>query len=246
MQRFNKSTQAPVGTVFLLVLGLAILPFSLKAAGVRVSLSPRVSAVMDAWQQVAELFGANYQPGTAVDLSVTPESDNNPSIPVDTSIGQPLHFACAREFEPEQRTRGDFLQPGVSPLPARRNQCKAVPRRPVAAKQVASIVVASSLMKSQAVEALSGLRLEMDTRVELLKGIEKQLSRPDFAQTARFKNLPITKDLRVLVRTRRRAAASSEKTECKVYSALASERKRDSERASLISAPNMSPDYSEF
>lgn len=245
MQRFNKSAQAPVGTVLFLFLGLAILPFSLKAVGVRVNLSPRISAAMDAWQQVAELFGASYQPGTVADLSVAPESDSSPSIPRDTSIDQPRDFACAREFE-DKRTCADLLESSVSPLPAQRTSCKPLLRRPVAPKQVASIVVASSVMKSKAVEALSGLRLELDTRVELLKGIEKQLFRPGFAPVVGLKNLPITKDMRVLVRTKRAAAASFEKTECKVYSAMASDRKRDSERAALISAPNMSPDYSEF
>ena len=244
MRRFNKTAHAPVGTAFFLVLGLAILPFSLKAAGVRVALSPRISAALDAWQQIAEVFGASYQPGIIPDLSLVTEE----SVPAtaEDSIDQTGQVACAREFAEETSGLGPVSETKVScSLAVRRTTSKALPRLCIPARQPVSIVVASSATKSQAVELLSGLRLEMDTHLEMLKGIEKQIFRPSFAPVAKFRTLPLTKELRVLVRAKR-AAASSEKTECKVYSAMSSERKRDLERAALIGTPNLSPDYSEF
>jgi len=82
MQRINKSGHSPVGTAFFLVLGLAILPFSLKFAGVQVSFNPQLSGATDAWQQISEVFAASYHTGLPADLSVNQEqpTDHNRAV----------------------------------------------------------------------------------------------------------------------------------------------------------------------
>jgi len=44
MQRLNKPAHAPLGTAFFLFMSLAIIPVSLKAAGLQTGFSPRLSA----------------------------------------------------------------------------------------------------------------------------------------------------------------------------------------------------------
>src|SRR5262249_22194851 len=63
MQRLNKTAHAGLGLTFFLFLGLAIVPFSLRAAGVQVSISPRLSAAIDVWRQIADVLGSGYQSG---------------------------------------------------------------------------------------------------------------------------------------------------------------------------------------
>ena len=247
MQRLNRSKHAPVGTAFFLFLGLAILPVSLRVAGVQVSFSPRLSAAMDAWQQIAEVFGASYRPGTGGDLSVVRDSDPDPSPPTDSSLGSPQRFACAREFEEPNGMLNEISETRAPKGAFARRASEQVARRiPLPAKQVTAVVVASSEMKFRAVEALNALKLE--TREELLKTIERRMFKPSLAPVIEIRNLPTSKSMRVLLRLRRPATASSERTaaECKVFSALASERRHECDRALLTSMPSTSPDNSEF
>jgi hypothetical protein len=249
MQRLNRSAHAPVGAAFFLFLGLAILPVSLGVGGVQVSFSPRLSAAMDAWQQIAEVFGASYQPGTASDLSVVNDSESDPSNPIDSSTGPSTEFACTREREARAATLNDVRHPCAPKACARRASAKAESRDSVAAKRVASVVLASFETHARAIGVLGATKLETVTREELLKSIEKQVLKPSFEAIAEIRNLPIpiSKSMRVLVHVKRAAAASSAKTaECKVFSALASARRHECERAMLTSMPGTSPDNSEF
>jgi hypothetical protein len=249
MQRLNRSAHAPVGAALFLFLGLAILPISLGVAGVQVSFSPRLSAAMDAWQQIAEVFGASYQPGTASDLSVVNASESDPSNPIDSSTSPSTESACAREPEALTTTLNDVRDPGALKACARRASPRVESLRSLAAKRVASVVVASFENQARVIGVLGAMKLETVTREEMLKSIERQVLKPSFEAIAEIRNLPIpiSKSMRVLVRMKRAAAASSAKTaECKVFSALASARRHECERAMLTSMPGTSPDNSEF
>jgi hypothetical protein len=281
MQPLNRSAHAPVGAAFFLFLGLVILPVSLGVAGVRVSFSPRLSAAMDAWQQIAEVFGASYQPATASDLSVVNDSESDPSNPIDSSTSPLTEFACAREPEalaatlpealaatlpealaatlpealaatlpePLAASLNDVRDPRALKACARRASPKVESRHSLATKRVASAVVTSFENHARAIGVLGAMKVETLTREELLKSIEKQVLKPSFEGIAEIRNLPIpiSKSMRVLVRMKRAAAASSAKTaECKVFSALASARRHECERAMLTSMPGTSPDNSEF
>jgi len=65
-----------------LFLSVALLPFSMKAVGFEINVSPRVGAVVEAWTQVAGVFVVGYHPFSAdswssldsLKLSDTPES----------------------------------------------------------------------------------------------------------------------------------------------------------------------------
>src|SRR5438552_7079264 len=101
MQRLNNPTDAPrpsaghrspatshrppLGTAFFLFLGLAIVPISLKAAGVHVNFSPRLSAAVDAWKQVSEVFGRSYQPSAEPEFASLTSSDNYVPSAVDNT-----------------------------------------------------------------------------------------------------------------------------------------------------------------
>ena len=254
MQRLNKNAHAPVGTAFFLFLALAILPVSLRVAGVQVSFNPRLSAAMDAWQQITEVFGASYQPGTNAGLAVVREPESIPSKPLDSCMAPTRRLACSREFEGPNRT-GEISQASASKTASvRRMFPRIAPRLPLARKQVPSLVVASSGTKFRAMVASNALKLETNTREELLKNREKllkviegQLSEEGVSPFVEIKNLPISKSLRMLVRIKRPAAVSPAKAaECKGFTAMALERRRQCDRAVLTSIPATSQDNSEF
>lgn len=81
MQKINKTTSTPLTMAFLL-LSVALLPFSMKAVGFEINLSPRVGAVVDVWTDVAGVFVVGYHPFSVgswssldnLNNSVSPES----------------------------------------------------------------------------------------------------------------------------------------------------------------------------
>ena len=249
MQRLNRAAHAPVGAAFFLFLVLAILPISLGVAGVQVSFNPRLSAAMDAWQQIAEVFGASYQPGTASDLFVVSASESDSSDLIDSSISRCTEFGCARRPEAVTTTLNDVRDPLVLKTCARSASPRVESRHSLAPKRVASAVVASFENQARVIGVLGAMKLERVTREEMQKSIETQVLRPSFEAMAEIRNLPlpISKSMRLLVRMKRAAAASSAKTaECKVFSALASSRSHECERAMLTGMSVTSPDNSEF
>jgi hypothetical protein len=248
MQRLNRAAHAPVGAALFLFLVLAILPISLGVGGVQVSFNPRLSAAMDAWQQIAEVFGASYQPGTASDLSVVNASESDSSIAIDSSTSSSTGFGCARRPDALTTTLNDAPDPRVLKACPRRASPRVESRRSLAANRVASVVVASFNNQARVIGVLGAVKLDTVTREEMLKSIETQVLKPSF-EAIEIKNLPIpvSKSVRVLVPMKRAAAASSAKTaQCKVFSALASSRSHECERAMLTSMPVTSPDNSEF
>lgn len=250
MQRLNRSAHAPLGRAFLLFLGLAILPVSLRAAGLRVSFSPSLSAAIDAWQQIADVFGAGYQPAGASNLSVRNDSAGEPLKAVDSGACRQSLFACAREIEQVSVTLQDVsnVRPakagyarGGCPRAASRTFAGTTPLEP----NITPAATKASLEKlTRALEALSAIKLETETREELLKSIEKHMVERSFEAV---KNLAIPRGLRVLVQVKRPTIPSATKpAECKVRAALASARRLELERAMLTSMPFTSPDNCEF
>lgn len=259
MQRLNRTTHAPVGTAFFLFLALAILPVFLRMAGVQVSFSPRLSAAMDAWQQITEVFGASYQPGANAGLSVVKEPESIPVTPLNRCTALTPRLACGREFEPPNQSN-EISEPSASKTASvRRVSPRIAPRPSLSGKQVASFVVANAVMKFRAMEALNALKLHtksreglMENRGEIVKSIEGEFSEEAVAPEAvapfvEIRNLPISKSLKMLVRIKRPAAVSPAKAaECKGFSAMALERRRQCDRATLTSMPANGPDNSEF
>jgi len=253
MQRINRSAHAPVGAAFFLFLGLAIVPVSLRAAGVQVSFTPRLAAAMDAWQQMAEVFGASYHPARPSELGVVKDLDNVPSNPIDSSVSpRGSEFACLGELEELPGTVLDVPKARAHKTAAAlRASPKFESRWSPAANRVA-LVLASEAIKASfekyapAINTLGAMKLETLTRKQLVKSIEKQVFRQSFEPIGEIRSFAVPKSMRVLIHLKRAAAGFSAKTaECKVSAALASARRHECERA-LLTMPSASPDNSEF
>lgn len=251
MQRIKRSAHAPVGTALFLFVGLAILPVSLRATGVQISVSPRLAAAMDAWQQIAEVFGASYHPTPASELSVVRELD---SAPAESSVSPgSTKSACASRAEVSTGTELDATEAGsVKAALARRAASRPALRRSLSSNQVALLAAADALKASfekqaPAIGALGALKVATLKRGELLKSIDKRLFKSTFGPIDEVRKFPGSKNIRVLVNLRRAVAGSSAKAaERKVFLALASARRRECDRALLTGLTTVTPDHSEF
>jgi hypothetical protein len=251
MQRTTRSAHAPVGTALFLFVGLAIIPVSLRVAGVQISFAPRLTAANDAWQQVAEVFGASYHPTAAPDLSVV-NRDFNPSNPGESTdeANNSGVFACSRTVE-GSRSESNASASAMRPVPVRRSPSRTGHRSSSSNKE--TIVVAADTFKTSfdkkefTIGALGALKVATLKRGELLRSIDKQLFRTSFQPLVEVENLPGSKDFRVMVRFKKTVAGSSAKAaERKVFSAMASARRRECDRAVLTGLPSGSPEYGEF
>jgi hypothetical protein len=253
MQRLNRSTHAPIGTAFLLFLGLAILPFSLRSAGVQVSFNPRLAAAMDAWQQIADVFGATYQPPSAPELSVVKDLDSEPSNAIDNSDSpRSSAFACTKRAEERAVTRLDAPKSRASKAATGRGVRPWSDSRSLAANRVSLVMAAGAIKASieklaPATIALGAMKLEALTSEQLAPSIETQVVWRSFPPTGEIRNLPVQKSMRVLVRLKRATAGFSAKpAESKVSAALASAQRHECNRAMLTNMPSTGPDNSEF
>jgi len=250
MQRLNRSAPAPRGSAFFLFLGLAIVPISLKAAGVQVSFSPSLSAAADAWQQIADVFGSGYQPARAFDSSTPTDQGREPSRAFDSSACPSREFACAREVYELSATVEDVSKVLVPQAGATRRGCPRAASRasgaPAAVEQ--SIAAAASRESVQryvrALGTLRAVKLEAVTHGSLLrndallKDIEKQIVE---------RSLAIPRSLMMLVRVKSPANPSATKAAlCKVRAALDSARRIERERAILTSLSSANPDNCEL
>jgi len=254
MQRLNnRSAHAPVGTAFFLFLGLAILPVSLRVAGVQVSFSPRLSAATDAWQQIAEVFGASYNPAPSPELCVVKELDADPFNPTEDSVSPGGgESRCTHRAQQSYDTAVEVPKPRAPRAAAAlRDSLDPASRRPLTASRVSLVVAAEAIKASfekrgPAIAALGAMKLETLTREHLVKSIENQAFMQSFESIGEIRSAPAPKNVRVLVRLKRAAGFSAKTAECKVFSALASTRQRECERAMVTSTLSSTPDNSEF
>jgi hypothetical protein len=243
MQRLNRSAHAPLGTAFFLFVSLAIIPVSLKAAGLKVGFSPRLSAAIDIWRQVAEVFGPNYDAGTGSELAALFASDAEPANAAGDEACPLREYACDREVDESSPTLPEIQAAVVPTTDAQPAACfKAAPRNQLRTRPlgsgVAAVEISSSIEKSaQALKALSAERAEAALRVEVLKILEKcsVSRRSDLSDPT--KNLGIPKSLRILVRFKQPAVTSMNGAECNVRTALAPAGRLRLERASLNTPP---------
>lgn len=250
MQRLNKPAHAQLGTVFFLFVSLAIIPVSLKAAGLQMGFSPRLSAAIDIWRQIAQSFGPNYEPGSGSELAALISSESTPSKSAEDETCPLRQYACDRELEDSPQMLAEIPAAFVPTAPAQRTACaRAVTHSQLKPKRLDSDVVAmefsSNAMEfssnietgARAIKALSAQRAEVALRVEVLKILEKCAAsgRPDLSNP--IKNLGIPKSFRMLVRFKQPAATSVNGAQCKVRAALAPAGMLKLERASLNSAP---------
>jgi hypothetical protein len=253
MQRLNRSAHASVGTVFFLFLGLAIIPVSLRAVGVQISFTPRLSAAADALQQIADAFGASYHPAPTSELCVVRDPDIDLLIPPDGSAcARSRQFACNQARErcvetvpavPKVRTQ--------KPNPPLRASAVLESRRSVANRFVvfvAAEAIKASFEKNASIAALGAMKPQREMRERLIRMSEgQQVIWKSLEPIGDITNRLVPKNGTVVVRMKRAAAGSSTKpAQCKVFAALASARKQDCERAMLTGIQSANPDNSEF
>lgn len=242
MQRTNRITLAPLGTAFFLMLGLAIVPVSLKVAGVPITVSPRLAAAIDAWQQIAEILAPNSQRETVIVDSETAPA-NTADAPSDTR-----ELACTRNLaEPFE------ILLTASQTPAPRRESRRHPRPKVTSRAISCakrVVEAAAIgvaltKQARVIESLRAITLESVARGELIKSIDRPLVRRGLG--GEVKPLLIPENLRVLMRMSASSGPSAAKqAKCKVRAALASARGLEPERTELTSIPFASPDHCEF
>ncbi len=238
-----------LGTTFFLFLGLAIVPVSLKAAGVHVSFSPRLSAAVDAWKQISEVFGRSYQSSAESELASLTSSDNDVPSATDNAGCPHSLIDCDRDAEelslnlPE--APATIVLKAFSSREARtRVTSHASPNSTRVKQNIARAAIEANLEKgARVLDALGTIRLEPAKREEFVKSIEKQMLQHAFEQRVSVKNVPIPASLRVLLRMKPSIAPSARRiAECRVRAAFAAavkaEAKQETPNAATQSLDN--------
>lgn len=251
MQRLNRSTtSAPKGTAFFLFLGLAVVPFSLRAVGLQVTFSPSLSAAADAWQQIADVFGAGYQPVREFVSSPPNYTDGEPLRAVDTAACAGREVACVGDAEEFSVTAADVSQ-AHAPKTAAVRACPKLALRARATSLVAATpavagpVVRNGFQKQiQALESLGAMNLDILTHTEplkneeLVKNIQRRIVERSLATPQNFMMLVRVKSLVV--------PSATKAPQCKVRAALDSVRRIERERAILTTLSSANPDNCEM
>lgn len=253
MQLLHRPAHAPLGTAFFLFVSLAIVPVSLRAAGVQVSFSPRLSAAVDAWKQIAEVFGSSSQPGSESDLAALTTSDGEPFSASGESACSRRESACITAAE-ESVSALPQLPETTSKDTYKRASCTRTVVRPSrASKQeielprVAFVDFAASVEKSaRALEAQGDVTLEKATREEMLKSLGTLVVRQRFDTRMQVKNRYWPKSFRVLFQSKATAPTAARAAECKVRAVLSCAKWLQPERASLVSVPTAPDNTCEF
>jgi hypothetical protein len=242
MQRLNRPTHAPLGTAFFLFVSLAIIPVSLKAAGLQLGFSPRLSAAIDIWRQFAEVFSPNTQAGAGSEVAALISSDRDPSTAAENQALPQRDYASDGEVAEVSRQFPEIpavVAPAAntprvaSTKLAPRNQS----RNQSMAKQGESNLAMNVERTAQVLRAFSADKAESAMRLELLNRFEKCIIPRGFDPNGSIKDLPIPKSFRMLIRLKQAAATSLTGAECKVRTALAPAGRFKLERASLMSTP---------
>ena len=245
MQRLNRPAHAPLGMAFFLFLGLAIVPVSLRAAGVHLSFSPSLSAAADAWREISGVFGSSYQQSAD---PLVPDVTNSDSDAKPSDSDCTNHFvACTGEAE---------RVPLSTPVPtviAPKSQC------PRSARVIITVPALASVTRSESDSTNVQAEVKLEETTKLLKSfavmkldavahkslnnVERRSFRRNFAQREFFKNIPAPASLRVLLQLKPPVMAPSaarRPVECKLR--LAATHRDDSEQ----DAPDNASSFDDF
>ena len=251
MQRLKRSASATRGSAFFLFLGLAIVPISLRAAGVQMSFSPSLSAAADVWRQIADVFGSGYQPARSFDSSAPTDQGREPLRAFDSSACPSREFACAREVNERRANVEDVSNARAPQAGAIRHRCPRIASRASAVQAAVEQSIAppasreSLQMQVRVLGTQSAVKFESATHGELLrnsallKDIERQLVE---------RSLAIPQSLKMLIRVKSQTTipSATKAAQCKVRAALDSERRIERERAILTSLTSANPDNCEL
>ncbi|MFY9554752.1 MAG: hypothetical protein WAV20_09310 [Blastocatellia bacterium] len=249
MQRLNRPAHAPGGMAFFIFLGLAILPVSLRVAGVQTNFSPRLSAAVDAWKQIAGI-GSSYEMGTDAALPVLNNSTVTPSNEAEENVATHRFYACTRQVQ--QAPPASQIQATTAVF---REPLRVVSSRSIAAHRqarrtmpvVATAEIKATLEKhTRVLESLRAIKPETLIQEAMLKRIETEVLLRGFETRKEIKTLPIPQSLRSLIRLKPAfgVPSATRSAQCKVRAAMASA--RTIEREGPVMTGSLIPDNSEF
>jgi hypothetical protein len=254
MQQNGKSTHTSVGAAFFLFLGLAVIPFSLKAVGLEESLSPRLAAATDAWRQVAEAFGGGFQPGVPADLAAVnyPDSEfSNPAAEPSLSAepGCAHQTACEREIEAPATVAlnirdANSQTAGIAKAACRKSSERACPLASQSPLAMHADAIRAALLATP-IEALRSLQVDSAIEKEWVTVLERRMRRGEIRSLSEMKRMQIPHELRVVLQMKS-PVASRKAAECKVRTAMASTMGLDLQRTRLTSEPLAGPDNCEL
>lgn len=253
MQRTSKT--AHVGAAFFLCLSLAVVPVSLRVAGVQLTLSPRLAAAVDVWGQISEAFGGGYQTTTQPELAAVENPEDQPSTPAEVSEDR-TEIACTGESgaapvvskptkeTPYQGTRiaRRACSKALEPVSIERN---SVDTNTAELAVHAGVIAAAFNTRANTLENLRSIKVEAAVQNEWLRALERQFRARRVESKRKIKDLNIPQGLKVLVQMRS-PVASNNAAECKVRAAMASVRRIELQRAGLVVDRSASQDNCEF
>jgi hypothetical protein len=218
MQRLRKAAHRGLGLSAFLFLSLTIIPVSLRTLGVQVSISPRLSAAIDVWHQVADGLGSGYQSGA--------EPASEPAVtPSETACPQ-HEFACLTEASYAVLDAMPVCENAADPQPPRTNRVRREHHvkalRSSQEKRIESVIDIEAVKASfeNHTRALQALDLKM----EKLK--YEEFSWKTFQPRDLTMRLPVRQSLKVLLLQVKTPAATSPER-CKVRAAASAERQRE-------------------
>jgi hypothetical protein len=238
MQQTGKSTHTSLGAAFFIFLGLAAIPFSLRAVGLKEALSPRLAAATDAWRQVADAFGGGYQ-ASNTEVAAMKHSDGEASSdPTENrcSARQGSAGALVRIYD-TSADNVEVARRAHKPAGVRRN-C----RQPLLHSD---IVKAALLAPARGLEALDSIRMEAAVEREWVKVLKEQMRGQNLRSLDETHRSQMQNRLKVVVQMKS-PALSRKAAECKVQAALASATLLDPQRARLVTAPIAGQDNCEL
>ena len=197
MRRINKKNTTYMGMAFLF-LSLTVTPISLKAVGI----SPSLSAGVDAWRQVASVFGDSHQPVTSSELLALSnlKSGEADSANRDNEIPQCLFAQLQPDWWEAAAPQMSDAEPHSEAASNQQKRCfRSAVHSPRIVKRVelASVINPEVEIDDQALEAANGHA--MIIKAEDWKRIRKQLARSKVEIGETMKILPV-KEFKMLVK----------------------------------------------
>jgi len=245
------SKTAQVGAAIYLCVGLTVVPLSLKAAGVKTILSPRLAAAIDIWQQVTDAFGAGYQEEASSQLAVA-STDSEPSQSIDDRRSRAL--ACVHDNAVAAGSPSATTVSASSRSSHRHRVCPKTAESQAVERSFAMADSSEIAVHAQAITAAFKkpmslpepdlVRFETSIDREWLNALARKIHSRNTGRE-RSKELVLPKNIKVLVQVKA-PVASNNAPECKVKSAVASLRRFELQRASLVTDQTTAPDNSEL
>lgn len=250
MQRTSRTAQ--VGAAFFLCLGLAVVPVSLRVAGVSMTLSPRLAAAIDVWGEIADAFRGGYQQATQSELAAVKNPEDEHTNEAAETVCRAASSCVNDAVVPANTPPAVSVAHAKDAVPARPRCAKAARRQSIdhtlAREGMAEIAIHSpaieAAFKDHATSILGTINVEA-TQKEWMNVVQKSLRFRDRESKMRMRSLGIPQNLKVLIQLKT-PAASKQPAECKVRAAMAAAKRFESERAGLLREHSINLDTGEF